>query len=222
MFSRVPPPVSKSHHQTPEWRYPSKTIARGQPPRYAGRDENDNDHDDAGNITDNKSGHSSDSRGSDSGSCTSSSDEQEEKDKAWRPRAWNSGSLLVRPGSDRPSGRVPRTTYIYLVGGTGGKDDIEVEVVVGSGGKNRTVLSKSSGTTCVCVPAQETYTVRNLYFGDRKGRIAVLFWTSPSGDGGDLVGCFCSGLIHLFVGRGSKGCYSRSASFAAIFRALVL
>jgi len=177
-------------------------MTRGQPPRYVGRIDND----DAGNITDNKSGHSSDS-----GSYTSASEEQE---KAWRPRAWNSGSLLVRPGSDRPSGRVSRTTYIYLVGAPGRNNDIEVEVIVGGSGgggkKQRTVLSKSSGTTCACIAAQETYTVRNLYSGDGKGKTAVLFWTSPSGD---QVGfhLLWLGEPGFGGGRGGEGGRSRSA-----------
>lgn len=187
-------PSPRNHHQT---------IARGQPPKYVGRDGSD----DAGTITDNKSGYSSESggSGSDSGSYTSASAEQE-KEKAGRPRAWNSGSLLVRPGSGRPSERVPRTTYIYLVGGAGGKDGIEVEVIVGSGGRNRTVLSRSSGTTCACVPAQETYTVRNLYFGDgKKRKTAVLFWTSPSGDGGDQVWFRVLWLEARFRGARQRG-----------------
>lgn len=120
----------------------------------------------------------------DDGSSTSTSAEEQEDERSLKSRAWNSGSLLVRAGSEAPSGRVPRKTYIYLVGNARAEDRIEVEVIVGAE-KNRTVLSKSSGVTCASVPARDVYTVRNLS-GD--GKTAVLFWTSPSGD--DEVGIY--------------------------------
>ncbi|CAM9294310.1 unnamed protein product, partial [Hapterophycus canaliculatus] len=72
----------------------------------------------------------------------------------WTGRAWNSGSLLVRPGSEAPSGRVPRTTYIYLVGTARSEDKVEVEVIVGAE-EERTVMSRATGVTSACVPARE-------------------------------------------------------------------
>lgn len=110
-----------------------------------------------------------------------------------KARAWNSGSLLVRAGSEEPSGRVPRMTYIYLVGNAWTGDGIEVEVIVGDE-KERTVLSKSLGVTCARVPAREVCTVRNLS-GD--GKTAVLYWTRPSCDCGVEVGHILCGSLRL-------------------------
>lgn len=104
----------------------------------------------------------------------------------------------MRAGSEsRSAGRLPRMTYVYLVVNARKEDQIEVEVIVGAD-KARTVLSKASGVTCARVPAREAYTVRNLS-GD--GKTAVLFWTSPSGGGGDKVGfmfCFFWGFLVAF------------------------
>eukprot|EP00903_Cladosiphon_okamuranus_P010376 g9815.t2 len=116
----------------------------------------------------------------DTGSNSSSSGDINHKNTV---RAWNSGSLLVRAGGEAPTGRVPRMTYIYLVGNARAGDGVEVEVLVGDE-KARTVLSNSSGVTCARVPAREFYTVKHLS-GD--GKTAVLFWTSPSGESGELV-----------------------------------
>lgn len=117
----------------------------------------------------------------------SEAQEKEEEEQVWEGRAWNSGSLLVRPGSEAPSGRVPRMTYIYLVGGNARMEDsVDVEVIVGAE-MERTVMSRSSGVTCARVPAREVYTVRNMS-GD--GKTAVLFWTSPAG-GINEVGTSC-------------------------------
>lgn len=111
---------------------------------------------------------------------------EEQKLSITKVRAWTSGSLLVRAGSETPSGRVPRVTYIYLVGNARTGDRIEVEVIVGDD-KERTVLSKSSGVTCARVPARKVYTVRNLS-GAEDGKTAVLYWTSRSCDSGGEVG----------------------------------
>lgn len=102
----------------------------------------------------------------------------------------------MRAGAEPPSGRVPRLTYIYLVGNPRTEDKIEVEVIIGAD-KKRTVLSKSSGVTCASVAARENYTVTNL---SRDGKTAVLFWTSPSG-GVDEVG-FCDSLTFFFMFHG--------------------
>ncbi|CAM9559221.1 unnamed protein product [Ectocarpus fasciculatus] len=105
--------------------------------------------------------------------------------EVWKGRAWNSGSLLVRPGGeDRPSGRVPRTTYIYLVGTAARLRGLEVEVLVGAGdggggGERRTILSRATGVMRACVPEREVYTVRNLSVD---GKTAVLYWTAPNGN----------------------------------------
>ncbi|CAM9213770.1 unnamed protein product [Scytosiphon promiscuus] len=107
---------------------------------------------------------------------TDAPNEDHHQEGEWTRRAWNSGSLLVRPGSEPPSGRVPRTTYIYLVGTAKSEDGVEVEVIVGAD-EERTVMSGATGVTSACVPAREVFTVRNLTKG---GKTVVLFWTSPS------------------------------------------
>lgn len=154
---------SKHHQQTRGHR---NTASRGDPVIYVG-----------GNCSDGGGGN----RDTDSNSNSNHEN---------AVRAWNSGSLLVRAGDEAPTGRVPRMTYIYLVGNARAGDGVEVEVLVGDE-KASTVLSKSSGVTCARVPAREVYTV-NILSGD--GKTAVLFWTSPSGDG-DQVGAFC--FLHL-------------------------
>ncbi|CAB1119737.1 unnamed protein product [Ectocarpus sp. CCAP 1310/34] len=111
--------------------------------------------------------------------------EQPPQPEVWKGRAWNSGTLLVRPGGeDRPSGRVPRTTYIYLVGTAARVRGLEVEVLVGEpggggGGGRRTILSRATGVMRACVPERKVYTVRNLSV---EGKTAVLYWTAPNGN----------------------------------------
>ncbi|CAM9721498.1 unnamed protein product, partial [Ectocarpus sp. 8 AP-2014] len=125
-----------------------------------------------------------DAEGTRNGSHTQ---EQPPQPEVWKGRAWNSGTLLVRPGGeDRPSGRVPRTTYIYLVGTAARVRGLEVEVLVGEpggggggGGGRRTILSRATGVMRACVPEREVYTVRNLSVD---GKTAVLYWTAPNGN----------------------------------------
>ncbi|CAM9618018.1 unnamed protein product [Ectocarpus sp. 12 AP-2014] len=125
-----------------------------------------------------------DAEGTRNGSHTQ---EQPPQPEVWKGRAWNSGTILVRPGGeDRPSGRVPRTTYIYLVGTAARVRGLEVEVLVGEpsgggggGGGRRTILSSATGVMRACVPERKVYTVRNLSV---EGKTAVLYWTAPNGN----------------------------------------
>lgn len=49
------------------------------------------------------------------------------------PKAWDSGSMLMRPNASRASKQVGRPTCLYLLDGSGG-DSVAVEVVVSSPG----------------------------------------------------------------------------------------